>query len=454
MSWSSKPIEVVERVLERARAAGADDAEAHLQESTRFTTEVRQGAVEALTEATTRRVDLRVFVDQRVARASSSDLHEDTLDALVRRAVERARAASQDPFAGLPEEPSGGGRWAEQWDGDELGLYDPELEKLSAPDKVAMARQTEEIGLRLDPRVKNSGGASVHAGRGALWLGNTRGFRGHYRGTSCSLGLHLLGQEDGSPAQVSDFWFTASRQAAKLEPPEQVARTTVERVRRHFGARRVQTQEAPVVLEPLIAAELLEDLFAAVTGEAIYLRQSFLVDAFGTKVAAAGVTIVDDGLLVGKLGTRPFDSEGVASQRTVVIENGVLKNYLCGSYSARKLGRRSTGNGTGNGEAPTNFYLAAGPHAPEAIARSVERGLYVTRLIGQGVNLVTGDYSRGAFGVWIENGEFAHAVHQVTISGNLRRMLEGIEMVASDLEFRDPLAAPTVKIAAMTVAGT
>jgi PmbA protein len=443
-----EPEAILERVLQDARAAGADDAEVHFQESTQFSTRVRQGAVEALTEATARGVHLRIFVDQRVAWAGSSDLREETLDGLVRRAVERARAANQDSFAGLPDDAT------PPPEGEKLALYDPELEKRPAAEEIALARKTEEIGLRLDPRIRNSGGASVHTERGALWLANTRGFRGHYRATGCSLSLYLLGQEPDNPAQVSDYWFTASRRRARLESAEQVARTTVARVRRHFGARRVETQEAPVVFEPLAAAELLGDWFGAITGEAIYLRRSYLVDALGQKIAADGVTIVDDGLMPGGLGTRPFDREGVASQRTLVVENGALRNYLCGTYSARKLGRRSTGNGTGDGEAPTNFYLAAGPHTPEEIVRSVRRGLYVTRLLGQGVNLVTGDYSRGAFGLWIEDGQLAHAVHQVTISGNLRRMLEGMERVGRDLEFRDAIAAPTVKIAAMTVAGT
>ena len=439
---------LAERMLAQARAAGAEDAEVHLSESTRFSTRVRQGTVETVTEATTRGVSLRVFLDQRVARAGASDLRPDTLEGLVRRAVERARLANQDPYAGLPDE------FPAPPPAESLNLYDPALETLPADEKIALARDTEAIGLKLDPRVKNSGGAGFSTSRGRVWLVNTRGFAGTYRSSSCSLGLYLLGQEPGKAAQVSDYWYSAARQRAKLETPEQVARRTVERVCRHFGARKVQTQEAPVVFEPLLAAELLADVFAAVTGEAIYLRRSFLVDTLGERIAAAGITLLDDGLRPGGLGTRPFDREGVAAQRTLVIENGVLKNYLCGSYSARKLGRRSTGNGTGDGEAPTNFYLAAGPHAPEAIVASVERGLYVTRLIGQGVNLVTGDYSRGAFGLWIENGQLSYPVHEVTISGNLRRMLEGMEMVGSDLDFRDAFAAPTVKISAVTIAGT
>ena len=444
----SKQNEVIaDQVLRWARAAGADDAEVSVHESTEFSAGVRMGTVETLTEAASRGLQLRVFVDQRMARAGTSDLRPETLEGLTQRAVERARLANADPFAGLPEET---GVVPET---ETLKLYDPALEEWSAAEKISLAQETERIGLNLDPRVNNSGGASFHVGRSRVWLVNTRGFAAGYRSTGCSLSLHLLGQDGDQQAQVSDYWFTAARQRSELETPEEVARRTVERVRRHLGARKIETQEVPVVFEPVLAAELLSDLFGAVTGNAIYLRRSFLVDQLGKKIAAEGVTVIDDGLLPGRLGTRPFDREGVASQRTVVIENGVLRNYLCGAYSARKLKLRSTGNGTGNGETPTNFYLAVGPHAPKEIIATVKQGLYVTRLIGQGVNLVTGDYSRGAFGLWIENGELTYPVHEITISGNLRRMMEEMEMVGSDLEFRDQIAAPTVKVSSMSVAG-
>ncbi len=437
-----------ERMLKHAQRAGAQEAEVWVQESTRFVTHLRHGGVEELTEASTRSVHLRVFVEQRVGRASSSDLRSKELGAMAKRAVEHAWKSGADPFSGLPEK--GGEVPLSQ----ALDLYDPELESLTAAEKVAMARETERIGLSLDPQVKNSGGASVNTNRGQVWLANTRGFFNGYRATSCSLSLYLLGHERGRAEQVSDYWDSVSRHRARLESPEQVARRTVERVRRHFGAQKVATAEVPVIFEPLLAAELLGDIFGALRGEAVYLRRSFLADLLGQKVAASDVTIVDDGLLPGGIGTRPFDREGVPSQRTLVLEKGVLRNYLCGTYSARKLKLKSTGNGTGDGEAPTNFHLAAGPHAPEAIVNSVKHGLYLTRLMGQGVNLVTGDYSRGAFGLWIEDGHFAHAVHEITVSSNLRAMLEGMEMVGTDLDLRDQFSAPTVKIAAMTVAGT
>lgn len=438
---------LAEKTLQEARQAGADDAEVHFQEVARFATRVRHGITETLTEATSRALSLRLFVDQRMARASTSDLRDSVIAGLARRAVERTKLANQDPYSGLADSTSPAPS------ADKLELYDPNLERLPASEKISLAHEAERIGLQLDSRIRNSGGATFHTSRGRVLLANTRGVSGQYRASSCSLGLHLLGEDGQNNEQVSDYWYSAARHRDRLDSPEEIARVAVERVRRHFGARKVATQEAPVVLEPILAAELLSDLFGAVTGEAVYLRRSFLAEALGQQVASQEVTIVDDALKPGCLGTRPFDGEGVAAQTTTVVDRGVLRNFLCGSYSARKLKRKPTGNGTGNGESPTNFYLQAGKHDAGAILATVDRGLYLTRILGQGVNLVTGDYSRGAFGLWIEKGQLAYPVHEITISGNLRQMLLGIEMVGRDLDFRDQFAAPTIKIASMTIGG-
>lgn len=439
---------IAEDALRWAKEAGADDAEVLLNQRLEFSTRVHKGVVETLKESTGRSLQLRVFAGQKQARAATSDLRGETVKGLVQRAIERARLASEDSFAGLPEE------FGSLPETDTLQLYDPAVEEMTTEEKISLARETEKIGLELDPAVDNSGGASFGANSGRTWLANSRGFVAGFHGTACSLSVYLLGQDGGKAEQPSDYWYTLSRRRAKLDSPQQVARTAVERVKRHFGARKVQTQEVPVIFEPAVAAELLQNMLGAVKGESIYLRRSFLVDQLGKKVANPSVTLIDDGLLKGGIGTRPFDLEGVASQRTVVIENGVLENYLCGSYSARKLRRKRTGNGNGSGDSATNFYLAAGPHSPEEILGSVSNGLYVTRLLGFGVNLVTGDYSRGAYGLWIENGKLTFPVHEITISGNLRQMLEGIEMVGNDLEFRDDISSPTIKINRMTISGT
>lgn len=436
------------KIVEFAQKNGAEETEVFIREGTEFNTTVRMGKVERLTEATSRALSLRVILNKRTALANTSDFKWETIEGLVRRALERARLANQDPFAGLPE------RQEVRADIERLALYDAAIERLTATEQIALAEKTEKRGLALDERIKNSSGADSNSSTAQVWLANSRGFSGSYRGSVCSLSLGLLGQEAGSPAQVQDFWYTVSRRAAALESPERVAETAVERLRRRFGARKVATQEVPVVFDPLMAAELFSNLFDAVSGENIYLKSSFLVDQLGKTVASEGVTILDDGLLPGGLGSRPFDREGVPTATTAVIDSGVLKSYLLSSYSARKLRMRPTGNGgAANSESPNNFYLRAGAHTPAQIMASVKKGLYVTRLIGQGVNIVTGDFSRGAYGLWIEEGKFTFPVHEITISGNLKQMLLDVQMVGNDLDFRDPFAAPTVKIAKMTVGG-
>ncbi len=256
-----------------------------------------------------------------------------------------------------------------------------------------------------------------------------------------------------------DYWYSVARRAGALENPEDVGRKAAERTLRKLGARKVATCHVPVIFDPETARSLLGHVFEAVRGDAIYRSASFLTGKLGQKVAAENVTIVDDGLRPGGFGSRPFDDEGVPASVTPVIEKGVLQSYLLNCYTARKLNLRTTGNAARGiagppSVGPKNFYLAAGPHSAEEIRKSVKSGLYVTELIGFGVNIVTGDYSRGAAGLWIENGEFAYPVEEVTIAGNLREILSHLEMIGSDLEFRSALAAPTLLVSGLTVAGS
>jgi PmbA protein len=255
-----------------------------------------------------------------------------------------------------------------------------------------------------------------------------------------------------------DHWGHAARRFKDLESPEYVGRTAAERALRRLNPVKVETQKVPVVFEPRTARTLLDSVYEAVHGMSIYRHESFLAGKLGEKVAGENVTIVDDGTLPGLFGTSPFDDEGVRSRRTTVIERGVLKSYLLNTYAARKLGMKTTGNAsrglTGNaGIGHGNFYLEKGVQTPEQILAGVANGFYVTQLMGFGVNIVTGDYSQGASGLWIRKGELAFAVSEVTIAGNLKEMLMGIEAIGSDLQFRGSLAAPTIKIGEMTVAG-
>jgi PmbA protein len=255
-----------------------------------------------------------------------------------------------------------------------------------------------------------------------------------------------------------DYWMSSARHYRLMESPEAIGTKAAFRALRRLGARKIPTCQVPIVFDPLTARSLLSHILDAVSGSSIYRRSSFLVDQIGQLVAAPGVTVVDDARLPAGLGSCPFDDEGVPTQTTPIIENGVLRNYLHSAYTARKLGSRPTGNGSRAGSGivsigPTNFYLRGGPHSPEEIISSVKAGLYVVELIGFGVNTVTGDYSRGAVGIWIEEGKFVHPVQEVTIAGNLRQMLKTIEMIGNDVTFLGSIAAPTLKIGKMVISG-
>src|SRR5438477_413068 len=285
---------------------------------------------------------------------------------------------------------------------------------------------------------------------------NSLGFAGSYRSSSCSLSAVPVAQQGDSMER--DYWFSVARGSHQLEPPAKVGRRAAERAIRRLNARKIPTQKAPVIFEPRTARGLLDHIFEAVDGESIYRQSSFLADQLGEKIAADNVTVIDDGTMPGLFGSAPFDDEGVPSRRTVVIERGVLRNYLLNTYTARKLGLKTTGNAsrgiTGNASVGHgNFYLEPGERSPDEIVRSIKRGLFVTELIGTGVNIVTGDYSRGAAGMWIENGEFAYPVSEITIAANLHQMLMDIEYIGRDLDFLGSIAAPTIVIREMTISG-
>ncbi|MGE0684746.1 MAG: TldD/PmbA family protein, partial [Candidatus Binatia bacterium] len=285
---------------------------------------------------------------------------------------------------------------------------------------------------------------------------NTLGFLGQYNTTSYSLSAIPVASQNG--AMQRDYWHSSHRKFHCLESAAAIGKKAAERTLRRLGARQVKTQTAPVVFDPDMAASLLRHLAAAVTGSSLYRKTSFLLDKVGEKIAAPGVWIDDDARIPSALGSKPFDGEGLPTRRTPVVEDGVLTNYLLDTYSARKLGLRSTGSAARSfadapAASPTNLFLKAGSTPPEEIIRSVRSGLYVTELSGFGVNPVTGDYSRGAVGLWIENGELAYPVEEITIAGNLLEMLKNIEAIGNDLELRGTIAAPTVKIARMTIAG-
>ena len=437
-------------VVKRALAAGASDAECTISEGDEFSANVRMRELENLKEAGSRGAGLRILIGKKTGASYTSDLSRQGIEHLVKSAIELADITTEDPHAGLPE-PEELGALA----GD-LQLYSPDVEQLETALKIETARRAEEAALSADPRISNSEGASFDSHVGRHIFANSRGFAGDYRATYCSLSAIPVAREGDSMER--DYWYTIARGFAQLESPEEVGRTAAGRALRRLHAVKVDTQKVPVVFEPRTARTLLDNLFEAVHGMSIYRHESFLTGKLGEKVASENVTVADDGTMPGLFGTSPFDDEGVPSRRTVVIERGVLKNYLLNTYAARKLGMKTTGNAarglTGNaGIGRGNFYMEKGVQPPERIIAGIPNGFYVTELMGFGVNIVTGDYSRGAAGLWIRNGELAFAVSEVTIAGNLKDMLLGMEAVGSDLEFRGSVAAPTLKIGEMTVGG-
>ena len=430
--------------------AGASDAECTISEGDEFTANVRMRALESLKEAGSRAAGLRILVGRHTGASYTSDLSPAGIDKLVHSAMELAAITTEDPHAGLPEPEELG-----SLPGD-LRLYSDDVEGLETGVKVELARRAEAAALDFDPRISNSEGASFDTHLGRQIFANSRGFAGQYRSSYCALGVSPVARSGDSMER--DSWETLARGVAGLDTPESVGRTAAERAVRRLHAVKVETQKVPVVFEPRTARSLLDHLFDAVHGMSVYRHESFLAGKLGEKVAAETVTVIDDGTIPGLFGSSPFDDEGVPSRRTVVIERGVLKSYLLNTYAARKLGMRTTGNAsrgiTGNaGIGHGNFYLEKGVQTPEEIVAGIANGFYVTELIGFGVNVVTGDYSRGAAGLWIRNGELAYPVSEVTIAGNLKEMLLGMETLGTDLEFRRSISAPTIKIGEMTVGG-
>lgn len=446
--------QVAHDLVERAMKAGATAADATVREGDEFSTTIRLGQIESLKEAASKVLGIRVFLGTRSASSYSSDFSPSSLSTLVERTLAMARVTSEDPANGLPESAELG-----RYDGD-LALYFADIAALSAEERIGLARRAEKAALSADSRITNSEGAGVETGLGTKAYANSLGFVASYQSSYGSISVVPVAQEgkNGNSAMQRDYWYSVGRSAAALRDPEGVGREAAGRVLRRLGARKVSTCRVPVVFDTEMARSLLGHVFEAVRGDSVYRSASFLAGKLGERVAGENVTILDDGLRPGGFGSRPFDDEGVPPSVTPVIERGVLRNYLLNSYSARKLNLHTTGNASRGvagppGVGPKNFYLQPGTSSAADILKSVKNGFYVTELIGFGVNVVTGDYSRGAAGLWIENGELTYPVEEVTIAGTLPEMLNQIAAIGSDLEFRSALAAPTLLIEELTVAG-
>jgi PmbA protein len=440
--------EVALDIANLAVRRGASAAEVVIRHRTEFSVGVRLDEVETLQESATQGLGLRVLIDGKQASVSGSDFNRDSIESLIVGAVELARATSPDETAGLPD----ASEFATAL--PDLNLFDDEIERLTTEEKIELALRAERAAKACSELIVNFDGGGFDSSAGTSILANSLGFAGEYRGTTCSLVSIPVAAEAGKMQR--DYWYDVRRRLADLDSPEKIGETAARRTLRKLGGKPVPTQQLPVVMEPNIARDLLGDVFHAVSGESIFRKSSFLVGQLGERIASSKLTVIDDGRIPGAVGSRPFDAEGLATRRTVIIREGVLESYLLNTYTARKLGLRPTGNaGRGLVGAPTveagNLYVEPGPHTPAEIIKSVSKGLYVTELIGFGVNIVTGDYSRSASGIWIENGELTFPVQGVTVAGNLKEMLNDIEMIGNDLERRGSVVAPTLLISRMTI---
>jgi PmbA protein len=441
-------------VVERATAAGADVAEAGVQSASHLSVKIRMGEPELVEEAGSRALGLRVMIGQHVAATYTSDLTDVGLRTLIEDALELARLSEADEFAGPPDRsdlssPS-------QW--EDLDTFDERVSGISADEALDRARRAERAAFDFDARITNSEGASFTRARGTSALVTSGGFAGSDHGTYASLVVNPVADDEGGKKRSGYHW-SASRHYADLADSEAVGQEAARRTIAQLGAKKLPTQELPVIFDKDAARSILGLFAGCILGGAIWRKSSYLVDRVGTRVASELVNIVDDPLRPRAPGSRAFDGEGLLSRRNVVVEGGVLQTYLLDTYGARKLGLKSTGSASrspagGISSSSSNLILKAGPLSRDQLIADTRDGLYVTSMMGFGFNAVTGDFSRGASGFLIQGGQLGHPVSEVTISLNLDQMLQRIDAVADDLDHRTAIVSPTFRVSSMTLAGT
>jgi len=431
---------IAEGALARARAGGATAAEAETSQGFGQSVSVRKGEVETIEYNRDKSVVVTVYIGQRRGHASSADTSEAAVAQAVDKALTIARYTEEDPCAGLADP----ARLAR--DIPDLDLWHPW--SLSVEEAIDMARRAEAAGLAVDPRITNSDGASVSAHESEFFYANSLGFGGGYRTSRQGISASLIADDQG--AMQRDYWYTSSRVPAELESPKEIGRIAGERSVRRLGARKITTRTAPVLFEAPIAGSLIGHFVSAVSGGNLYRKSSFLLDSIGKTVFAPHVRIDERPHLRRGVASAPFDDEGVATADRDVVAAGVVQGYFLGSYSARKLGLATTGNAGGS----HNLIIDHGDEDFAALIRRMGEGLVVTELLGQGVNHVTGDYSRGAAGFWVENGAIAYPVEEITIAGNLADMFRGVVAIGNDVDRRGSKQTGSILIDRMTVAGS
>ena len=430
---------LIDSALKEARRIGASAADAAVTVDSGLSVTVRLGEVETLEYHRDRGLGITVYLGARKGTATTSDLSWPAVTETIAKAVSIARHAAEDPYAGLPDPET------LAFGFPDLDLYHPW--DLEADAAIELARASESAALAYDKRITNSEGASIGTHRGTKVYGNTLGFIGGFPSTYYSLSCVVVGNQDEQMER--DYWYTAARYREGLEDPAHVGRIAAERTVRRLGATRIATTRAPVLFAPELARGLIGHFLGAIRGGSQYRRSSFLLDAAGTQVLPSFVQLDERPHVPRALGSAPFDGEGCATHDRALVRDGVLDGYVLNTYAARKLGLKTTGNAGG----VHNLLLAPGEDDFDALLRRMGRGLVVTELMGQGVNGVTGDYSRGAAGFWVENGQIVRPVNEITIAGNLKDMLRHIVAVGSDVDRRGSVQTGSILIVEMTIAG-
>lgn len=441
-------LSLAESVVKLCRSRGASEAEVYIENGEEFSVNVRNGSIESLKESTFKGLGLRLFLENKTGFSYTTDFSAPVIESIIQTALHLAKLSDSDEHNVLPEiVPSVY---------PDLDLFDPHLQKISTEEKIAAAQSLEIKVFEKDPRIIHTEGAGFSSASSTIHFFNSKGGSGSYSSTVSGMFVSPVAETRGT--RTNDSWYSYSRFFDELDSPDQVAATAVERVVRLLSARKIQTTKADVIFEPSCGVTFLSSFFSLINGDHVNRGLSLLKDNLGEKIAPDFVTIVDDGKLRRKLGSRPFDGEGTVTSRQVVVEKGVLKSFLYDTKAALTAGVVSTGNAHRSYDSEitigaNNFFMEKGDYSPHKIIADTARGLLVTQLMGFGFDPVSGMFSYGAAGLWIENGVLTYPVHEVVIASNIKDMLMNIQAVGNDLVFRGSIACPTLKISGLTIGG-
>lgn len=444
-------LDVASDIIAHAKKFGATSADVIASRSTDFEVKVADGQINTLTQAVSKGMGLRVFVGQHLGFCTTSDFTKESLAHAAQRAVEMAKESAEDPHNGLPEIDPG------RLDvPSELDLYDPAIVALSPEEKIRWAHALEESARATDPRVTKFRDSGVNNGESYTVLATSEGAVRTGRFTGISLWCNPIAEANGE--LQTEVWYDSRTHLEDLESVDSIGRTAATRAARMLGAKPVPTTRAPVIFEPNMAVGFLGGVLSGIDGDSVHKKSSFLAEKLGKQIAVSGITLIDDPLFPRATGSSSFDSEGLKTYKKKLVDRGVLKMFLYDSYTARKVGTKPTASGRRGYASPPaagtfNFYAEAGVQDPKEIWSGVERGLVITRGLGRGLNAVSGEYSRGANGLWIEKGEVVHPVQEITIAGDYLEMLSNIDAIGSDLEIRGSSGAPTIRVADVTISG-